>query len=274
MVRDQPMHRFIALLTFPALLSSACTPVSGYTGLVANIRNSSEVALIASQTDPTKPIPAPGSKGLHYLRDVTVLPAGPQYQDFTLESESYKVELRREHGGIRYETSVGTSGVLLGDPESRSVDLDLSAIEALKPSTPLEWNASIRLDTTDHKFTSEGSSSIEHSIDVKLATTWANVRQVTGREVKSPVVGTVAICAAIASYLVGAALIASQVKVWKDNSGRDEGQKKPISGTLIGTGTGLIVLGIPLIIFGVKDSRTHQVVVYGEDKGQRIKLKR
>ncbi len=138
------------------------------------------MALIADGPDPSKPTPAPGEKGLHYLKAVTVLPAGRDYQNATLEDANYKVELRREHGAIRYETSVQTSGSLLGNGEKIPLDLKLSELEALKPSTPLEWAESIRLDYTDHKTTAEGTSSIEHSMPVKLSTTWANVRQVTG----------------------------------------------------------------------------------------------
>jgi hypothetical protein len=40
---------------------------------------------------------------------------------------------------------------------------------------------------------------------------------------------------------------------------------------MLGVGGGLIVLGIPLLIFGIKDLRTHNVSVWGEAKGERIK---
>ncbi len=43
---------------------------------------------------------------------------------------------------------------------------------------------------------------------------------------------------------------------------------------MLATGGGLIVLGVPLLIFGIKDIRTHNVSVYGEAKGERIKPQR
>lgn len=264
-------RHLVALGLVPVLLSSACAKVTGYSNLQAQIRDASQVALIADVPDPSKPTPAPGTKGLHYLKSVAVLPAGREQQSVTLEDGPYKVELRRSGGAISYQTNVDTSGALLSRSEIVPLDLDLPAIEALQPSTPLEWEETIRLDITDIQTTTQGTSMTKNFMPVKLSTTWANVHQVTGRQIKSAPVAKIAIGAAIVSYIVGAGLIAIQLKTWQDNGSKDEGQKKPVSGAMVGAGSGLIVLGIPLLIFGIKDLRTHKVSVYGEAKGERVK---
>lgn len=232
------------LLVLTALMCCSCATVTGYRDLRAELRSPTAVAL---------------DVGGH-----TVLQVGRDYETFTLPVGKYQIELRREAGAIRYSTNVNTSGSLLGRMEQQPVSLSQEQLDAISPGTRLEWPAEIRLDLTDFNTSDSGTTTYtKHGVNVDLVTTWGNVRRVSAIEVVSAPMKWVLIGASIASYLAGAGIVALQLVEWK--------AERPVSVPLLAVGGGLVVLGVPLMIIGVKTGRPRTVSLYGENKGEAVK---
>ena len=232
------------LFLLSALMCCSCATVTGYRDLKAELRSATSVAL--------------------KVGSITVMESGRDYETFTLPVEKYKIELSREAGAIRYSTNVDTFGSLLGRFEQRPVSYSQGELDAMSPGTPLVWSNEVRLDMTNFNFNDSGTTTFtKHGLNVELVTTWANVRRVTAIEVVSAPMKWVLIGASIASYLAGAGIVALQLVEWKAD--------RPVSVPLLAVGGGLVVLGVPLMIIGVKTGRPKTVSLYGENKGEEVK---
>lgn len=226
--------------------ATACRSVGGYSDLQAQVGSASQVKLeMYSNGGP-----------------VEVVPRSQGEQTATVEVGTYKVAMRRERDRVSYTTPASDDRLLVASGTLVETNLTLAELDGISPSKPLTWTHTMLLDRTDFGSKNGASTWKQHEGIVGVSTTWANVQRVTATEHGSSVLKGIGWVGAIGAYLAGAGVIAYELNNWKE--------KKTVNVPLIGVGGGLIVLGIPFLVLGIKN-RSYKVSVYGEDKGSRVR---